>query len=697
MRNARLGHRLVSSGFSWSRKVWLAGIAGAWLLLICNADADGCFVFHWNKQIDINEPTQKAIILHDKGQEDMVLQVKYEGPAEDFGWLIPVPGLPEVRKGSMDCFYEVSRLTQQRFEVAATLSMSRGKGEDAGVKVIEVKTVGAYEVTVLSATNAASLGEWLKAHHFVFPKERQDILDGYVKKQWYFVAAKIDPSQNGFSMQRGLPKKEPDRTAISPSTRKKLANGELHPLVISFPSEKCVFPLAISAVNGKPSEVSLYVLSSEPLTSRVIFDKKFAAYIRQRTDWLQHAGERQKKRESSMKEMDEMIQRSLEEASKMREERMKSLGSAAGNGAGSFPTWDDDPADPRLGVAVIRQLLGEDQFMRNSAESEDDFYGGRDLVQGMEVAPNDLRECTKEMPRLAGKSWWLSKQVEVFAPEEMRDLEFEPAAPLLAGKLGTADGQAAAFCLSQLGGFAVPAVLEGLKSSNPVERRLSSLAMRGIEDARLTAAVPGLLGDADARVRRNTCYAAMKNWDAALVPRLEQLLSDPDGEVRSAACDCLSLHRDNSQIPVYRKMVEEDGPAASQAMNLLDGRDFSREQLVHLFSATNLPVVSTAFAQLRSQNLELNEIEPLLTNSLVMARMIGLGALTQIGDKAAVDRIVAMLRDPNEGVRWSVRARLRHLTGQKLGPDPAAYEKWWAENKNDFTPQPPSGPRLEKR
>jgi hypothetical protein len=82
------------------RMLCLAGIAGAWLVGTCNADADGCFVFHWNKGKDINEPTQKVIILHDNGREDMVLQVKYEGPTEDFGWLIPVPGLPEVRKGS---------------------------------------------------------------------------------------------------------------------------------------------------------------------------------------------------------------------------------------------------------------------------------------------------------------------------------------------------------------------------------------------------------------------------------------------------------------------------------------------------------------------------------------------------------------------------------------------------------------------
>jgi hypothetical protein len=54
------------------------------------AHADGCFVFKWNKEIDINEPTQKAIIVHDAGREDLLIQVKYEGPLEEFGWLIPV-------------------------------------------------------------------------------------------------------------------------------------------------------------------------------------------------------------------------------------------------------------------------------------------------------------------------------------------------------------------------------------------------------------------------------------------------------------------------------------------------------------------------------------------------------------------------------------------------------------------------------
>src|ERR1017187_8348934 len=138
-------------------------------LALLPALADGCFVFRWNKQVDINEPTQKAIIVHDAGREELLLQVKYEGPLEDFGWLIPVPSLPTVSKGSMEPFYELSQLTQRQgggLLRGLTVPVASLGGREETVKVIEVKTVGAYEVAVLSARDAGSVARWLKAHDY---------------------------------------------------------------------------------------------------------------------------------------------------------------------------------------------------------------------------------------------------------------------------------------------------------------------------------------------------------------------------------------------------------------------------------------------------------------------------------------------------------------------------------------------------
>src|ERR1700744_4150338 len=97
---------------------WCLVLTAGFLISI-NVRADGCFVapkFVWDKHKDINEPTQKAIIAYDAGHEDLILQVKYDGPVEEFGWLVPVPNLPTVKESSMDCFYELSKLTQKTFE-----------------------------------------------------------------------------------------------------------------------------------------------------------------------------------------------------------------------------------------------------------------------------------------------------------------------------------------------------------------------------------------------------------------------------------------------------------------------------------------------------------------------------------------------------------------------------------------------------
>src|SRR6266704_3130415 len=59
-------------------------------------------------------------------------------------------------------------------------------------------------------------------------------------------------------------------------------------------------------------------------------------------------------------------------------------------------------------------------------------------------------------------------------------------------------------------------------------------------------------------------------------------------------------------------------------------------QLVQLLSYTNLPTVSVAFSHLR-KDITLDEVTPLMTNSLPMARMMALGILGQMSDKRAVE------------------------------------------------------------
>ncbi len=350
-----------------------------------SAFADGCFVFRWNKQKDINEPTQKAIIFHDQNREDLILQVKYEGPAEDFGWLIPVPGQPEVRKGSMQPFYELSRLTQKQFReglMNKTMGMARGGADDQGVKVIEVKTVGAYEVAILSSTNPSALVDWLAAHRFSFPKEKQSVLDQYIQRHWFFVAARINPEGNGFVVKSGVAQP----ATISAATRKKLASGELHPIIISFPSEKCMFPLAISSVNGTPSEISLYVLSAEPLVSPVIFDRKLKDYKSEKANGLRTRADMKKR----IEDMRASSFRDSPAAARMKGE---------------------DPNDPPPPSIMERSGLRAPE-PESYEDAEEDFYSSRlQLVRSMSVEGDagGLKACRHDLPRIKRKQWSWSR------------------------------------------------------------------------------------------------------------------------------------------------------------------------------------------------------------------------------------------------------------------------------------------------
>lgn len=236
--------------------------------------ADGCFVMvDENRYHDITEPDQKAIIVYDSGHEEMMLQVKFSGRAEQFGWIIPVPSVPTVKKGSIRCFYELSQATEPGSTISPqimTLGLLGQPGESQEITVHEEKTVGAYDIAVLSAGDSGALTNWLSTHHFTIPPDHRGSIDGYIQKHWCFVAIRI--SLNGttdFLFNRSG--REPKSSSISTKTRNELKSGELQPLLLSFETPQCVFPLKISKINGTDSRISLYIFSTTPLINPIFY------------------------------------------------------------------------------------------------------------------------------------------------------------------------------------------------------------------------------------------------------------------------------------------------------------------------------------------------------------------------------------------------------------------------------------------
>jgi Uncharacterized protein conserved in bacteria (DUF2330) len=229
--------------------------------------ADGGF-FPDSIYRDLYESAQKTVIIYRNSTgnftgnftEHLVLSVTFEGDAEDFAWVIPVPNKPEIAVTDPELFSELSNFTATEFPGGGGgfgCSGGAGTGGQDGVDVIKESVVGPYATAILSATNATVLVDWLNANGYIFPEDGEEIISEYIEKEWYFVATKIN--------------------AVKEGTSEALAEGAIEPIVLSFASDEIVYPLRISslsAANATSPEVLLYVLADH-----VMVPEQYPLYI----------------------------------------------------------------------------------------------------------------------------------------------------------------------------------------------------------------------------------------------------------------------------------------------------------------------------------------------------------------------------------------------------------------------------------
>ncbi len=281
------------------KRYWRTCLIAAILLLVLPATAlaDGKF-YPPPETVPPDLPYQRALIAHDGAKELLILQSKFEGEAEEFGWVVPLPAVPEL--ASMDTFncdslfgsldrstglVEVDPLLQvllvlflvslvlmlyagisaiMRHRSAAAVGVigailffttvflmcSRFPGcgmEDRAVEVLAEQQVGIYDVKVIKAQDSGELIGWLQEHGYQFDQADRDTFDSYIKRGWCFVTARIDLKkgrEEGFSSSEGL----------------------VNPLVMLFESKELVYPLALTGTIGSETVVLLYVFDSHKVT-----------------------------------------------------------------------------------------------------------------------------------------------------------------------------------------------------------------------------------------------------------------------------------------------------------------------------------------------------------------------------------------------------------------------------------------------
>ncbi|MCL5281328.1 MAG: DUF2330 domain-containing protein [Planctomycetes bacterium] len=229
-----------------AKSLLVAVVCINFLACLSAALADGKVFLKYNKQADILQPTQKVYLRWDGSEEKLVIQTKYEGPAEEMVWIVPVPAEPKVTKGDPNLFEKLSVETR-RSDISHTdfpyLDDIGGGSAARGARDVVQwrRRIGDYDVALLKPAGGENVLRWLSANQFIIEDKAVPVLEDYIKEKWWMVAARIHPD------------------ALTDITRNRLAQGLLDPLDMTFPSAQCIYPLRLTQFVAGPVEELIYI------------------------------------------------------------------------------------------------------------------------------------------------------------------------------------------------------------------------------------------------------------------------------------------------------------------------------------------------------------------------------------------------------------------------------------------------------
>jgi MYXO-CTERM domain-containing protein len=220
-------------------------------LALCAKPAQACGGLFCSAAAPVNQAAERIIFSkNDDGSVTAVVQIQYEGPSEEFAWVLPVPGIPEVNVSSDLAFMRIQQASNPQYtfttEVEGRCKESRGDNSawggwptagprrtgGAGIDVLAEGNVGPYDYTVIRPeTSFENVGdvvvEWLTSEGYDVvppggdPDEIADLLGSYMLDGMNLLA---------FRLTKGN------------------STGTIRPIWITYASDRPMIPIRPTAV-----------------------------------------------------------------------------------------------------------------------------------------------------------------------------------------------------------------------------------------------------------------------------------------------------------------------------------------------------------------------------------------------------------------------------------------------------------------
>ena len=183
------------------------------------AEACGCFAPP-NPAQPVVQAGERIVFAHQDGKVVAHIQIQYQGTADEFAWLVPVPAVPDLRLGSEELFTQLGASTAPQFLLnqinncggggggfgcalaaadSASFSPNSNEGADAGVQnpvAVKVASAGPYDYAVVRADAKQPM-----LNRFFVPAGTEDAIDPYIRPGSYFLALRLRAGESAGNIQ----------------------------------------------------------------------------------------------------------------------------------------------------------------------------------------------------------------------------------------------------------------------------------------------------------------------------------------------------------------------------------------------------------------------------------------------------------------------------------------------------------------
>ena len=203
-----------------------ASVAAFATIALTSPDVSACggFFCDGSGPTQVNQAAERIVFAeHPDGRVTSVIQILYEGPADRFGWLLPVPGIPEVGLSSDAAFAALQNATNPQYQMTTTVegecaeedfinnspnnfsvdagAPNENSTNNSGVTVVDSGSAGPYDYVVIqidgAAGDKAALAlEWLETNNYQVTDVGPDLLAPYLDENYNLLAIRLQKSQD---------------------------------------------------------------------------------------------------------------------------------------------------------------------------------------------------------------------------------------------------------------------------------------------------------------------------------------------------------------------------------------------------------------------------------------------------------------------------------------------------------------------